>query len=261
MIVEVWYCLCQTEKQSVLNTSKKKRKVCLIFTILYPSGTSRGLITSNGNIILKLKRKSAQPSCKMLSMTNKGNHCRLCNSKTRQTSFLWCWIWLRESNIAIFYDVQYVSKRLTLPSCMNLRLIQRQTQRRKLCHHVWCSEYETDKHCRLVLCWIRPRGELRWKSVKRWWEGCPCVCSKHKWRPKGGGGSRWAFVQIPAVRWVHVRLVGFFSGGLLSPYPAEYIRRKNWLIFYPDKNPIFFSPSLSLGQFHRGFPVRVMIRL
>ena len=32
-----------------------------------------------------------------------------------------------------------------------------------------------------------------------------------------GGGSRWAFVQIPAVRWVHVRLVGFFSGPPTRP--------------------------------------------
>ena len=150
----------------------------------------------------------------MLNMTQRVKHC----------NFLWCSVWLKEANTAILCEFEVDTDKLREASAA-----------------ISCGE--TDKHCRLVLCWTRPRGELRWKRVKRWWDGCPGVVSTNGDIKGEGGGSRWAFVQIPAVRWAHVRLVGFFSGGLLFPCPAEYIRRKI-NCFYLDMNPNSSPPLL-----------------
>ena len=153
------------------------------------------------------------------------------NSKWRQTPLVRWWIWLREGNIAIFYDVQYDSKRQTLPSCVKLRLIQSlklsycimalvMTQRGKLCHLVWCWMWHREvKYYCVVWWWIQLRGKLQWKHVKRWWEAWMPRCRKYEWRhnrhKRGGrknvggllygfrflsGGlmfGRWAFALIP----------------------------------------------------------------
>ena len=119
------------------------------FFFLYPSGTSRGLITSGGSTILKLKTKSAQPSCVISNMTHRGKGCRLCDVIQKGGKPLLCDAeYDSEANIAIFCDVQSDSKRQTVPCCVKLKLIQRQalsysvtlnmTQRGKLCHLQWC---------------------------------------------------------------------------------------------------------------------------
>ena len=75
-------------KQNVLNTAhlKKSRKICLIFTVflffsfflsLYPNGTSRGLITSDWSMILKLKWKSRHSRLAWCWIWHSGKHCRL----------------------------------------------------------------------------------------------------------------------------------------------------------------------------------------
>ena len=139
-----------------------------------------------------------------------------CNSKTRQTPLVWYWIWLREANIAIFYDVQYDSKRQTHPSCVKLRLIQGQTlsyctmtlvmtQRGKLCHLVWCAEYETERQT-LSSCVVLNTTEC----VKRWWAGCPSVVSTNGdiRRKKVGGllsGFRFRSVGSWSTGWLFFR--------------------------------------------------------
>ena len=58
------------------------------------------------------------------------------------------------------------------------------------------------------------------EEVMRWMS----KCSKHEWRPKGGGGESVGFCADSGCP------VGSRSAGGLffwSPYPAEYIRRKN----------------------------------
>ena len=92
-------------------------------------------------------------------------------------------------------------------------------------------------HCRLVWYWIRPRGKLRWKHVKRRWEGCPGVVSRNDdiAEIKETKISRWAFVLISvSVRWARVRPMGF------CPYTRPNLfKGNNWFIFCLDKNPKF----------------------
>ena len=123
----------------------------------YPSGTSRGLIASDGKEYDSEieKKRLAQPSCIMFNMTHRSKHCRLYDIIQKGAKPFLCDVEYN-SERQIFCDVQYDSKRQTLPSCVKLRLIQGQTlsyctmtlvmaQRGKLCHLAWCAESETER--------------------------------------------------------------------------------------------------------------------
>ena len=89
------------------------------------------------------------------------------------------------------------------------------TERQTLPSRVVLNMTHRGSHCPLVWCWIRPRWKLRWKYVKRWWEGCLGVVSRNgdirDIKQKMVGGllygfrlmsyglmpSRWAFAPIP----------------------------------------------------------------
>ena len=168
-------------------------------------------------------------------------------------------MWPREANTTILYGVQYDWKRQTLPSYVKARLVQRYKHCRTiLWRWVWLrlrgilpcrvvlNMTQRGKHCCLVWCWIRTRGKVRWKHVKRWWEGCLDVAGtnsdvteikeREKERERGEKKSRWAFVRISvSVLWAHVRPVGF-----CPPTQPDISKGNNWLIFCLDnKNPTF----------------------
>ena len=84
------------------------------------------------------------------------------------------------------------------------------------CWQIWSVIMEVldmtqrGNHCRLVWSWIRPRCKLRWKHVKRWWEGCPGVVSRNCNVGEILKICRWAFVRIPtSVLWAHGRPLSF----------------------------------------------------
>ena len=148
--------------------------------------THRGLITSDGSMMLTLKRGGQHRHFVLCwiwqAEADTGVSMILKFKKGRQTPLVWCWIWLREKNSTFLYGVQYDWKRQTLPSYVKVRLVQRYKHcRTVLWRWVWLRgilscrvvlNTHWGKHCCLVLCWIRPRGKVRWKHVKRWWEGC-----------------------------------------------------------------------------------------
>ena len=90
-------------------------------------------------------------------------------------------------------------------------------------------------HCRLVWSWIRPRCKLRWKHVKRWWEGCPGEVSRNCNVGEILKICRWAFVRIlTSVLWAHGRPVSF------CPHTRPDIPKGNdWPVFSLAKNPTF----------------------
>ena len=87
------------------------------------------------------------------------------------------------------------------------------------------------------------------------------MCSKHEWRPKGGGGGvggllcRFRLSDGLTFGWW-----AFFWWAFV-PLPGRIYSKEKLTHFLSRQEPDFFFLSLSLGQFHRGFPVRVMIRL
>ena len=126
------------------------------FSFLYPSGTSRGLLSSDRtteyDFKIEQKKISTAVSCDVEAQWQT-LPLVWCNSERRQTP-----MWLREANTDIVYDVQYNSQRPELPSCVKLRLIQRPTLsyctlRGKLCHLVWCSVWNRETNT-VVLCYV-----------------------------------------------------------------------------------------------------------
>ena len=164
------------------------------------------------------------------------------------TPLVLCWIWPREANTTILYGVQHDWKRQTLPSYVKVRF----TQSDKHCctvlwRWVWLRgilscrvvlNTHWGKHCCLVLCWIRPRGKVRWKHVKRWWKGCLDVVGmnsdvteiKEKTTTKNwsvGFCTDFGFCPVGSCS----------AGGLLPPYLARYIQRKQLTHFLSRQEP------------------------
>ena len=154
------------------------------------------------------RKRQTLPSCIVFNMTERGKHYHL----------VWCSIWPKEANTAILCEDEVDTERQTLPSRVVLNMTQR------------------GNHCRLVWCWIRPRCKLRWKYVKRWWEGCPGVVSRNgDIREIFFKSRRWAFARISTyVLWGHGWSVSF------CPIPGQiYSRETTDSSFFPDKNPTF----------------------
>ena len=112
------------------------------------SGTSRGFITSDGSIMLKLKGEANTAVLyMMLNMTHRGQHCRLYNviqmeanpfcvmlnvtQTGKHCPLVWCPIWLTEANIAILCEAEVDTGENAVV------LYHDVAQRGKLCHLVW----------------------------------------------------------------------------------------------------------------------------
>ena len=159
-------------------------------------------------------------------------------------------MWPREANITILYGVQHDWKRQTLPSYVKVRLVQRYKHCRTiLWRWVWLrlrgilpcrvvlNMTQRGKHCCLVWCWIRPRGKVRWKHVKRWWEGCLDVAGTNSdvTEKKERERERKKIKSVGFCADFGFCPVGSCSAG--GPYPARYIQRKQLTHFLSRQEP------------------------
>ena len=126
--------------------SKKLKKKCLqLFCVEVEQ--VEALSHRMGVLCWNWRERPTQPSCMMLNMTHRGQHCRLYNviqmeanpscvmlnvtQTGKHCPLVWCSIWLTEANIAILCEAEVDTGENTVV------LYHDVAQRGKLCHLVW----------------------------------------------------------------------------------------------------------------------------